>query len=56
MSMCYLVMPAFNEKKPRKHNAFGALLLVCPWEISVLSLVGKMVREGYRAAKIQSYT
>ena len=31
-----LRLGAFNEKKPRKHYAFGALLLVCPWEISVL--------------------
>ena len=56
MGMYYLVMPTFKTKKPRKHNAFGALLLVYPWGISVLSLWARWFVRGYRAAKIQSYT
>ena len=37
-----LRLDAFNEKKPRKCIAFGALLFVCPWGISVLSSWARM--------------
>ena len=37
-----LRLGAFNEKKPRKCIAFGALLLVFPWGISVLSSWARM--------------